>query len=287
MRPETLEIIIERYLPEIKKIRRQIHQHPELALQEKQTAKLIRRYLTKTKARVLTPYTGTDVVALLSGRQKGWNVTLRADMDALPLEETGQYEYRSKKKGVMHACGHDGHTAMLIGAVLVLSELTNEFNGSIRFIFQPGEEVVAQARELVAKGVIADPPPAAVFALHGASGIPVGMISAKAGPAMAAADPFLITIKGTGGHGARPEQATDTILTGARVVEALQAIPSRFTSPMDPVVVSVCRFSGGANSNILPETVELEGCVRYFNPLLAKELPRLMERVVRRLRGTV
>jgi len=278
---DAVEAQVDRILPDIRQIRHKIHENPELSLREFETAALVRDVLSTTQATLLEPFLSTDVVAILRGDRKGKNVTLRADMDALPLREESGHSYRSRNDGIMHACGHDGHTAMLLGAAMVLNSFTDRFDGSVRFVFQPGEEVVAAGRDLVARGALENPEPDALFALHAWSGIPEGAISSKPGVFLVAADFFSIVIEGRESHGSTPEDSIDPILTAARVVEGLQAIPSRMVSSLDSVVVSVCRISGGTNSNIIPGRVDLEGTVRYLNSETGELIPRYMERIVR------
>ncbi len=278
---QALISLIEELLPQIVDIRHAIHRNPELALQEHDTAALVRRTLEPSGLYLYEPFLGTDVVAMLKGAGSGENVTLRADMDALPLQEMNDLPYRSAREGAMHACGHDGHTALLLGTALVLSRLRHTFNGSVRFVFQPGEEMVAAGRDLVSRGILRDPEPKAVFSLHALSGIPMGSIASRPGVIMAAADFFKIVIHGKGAHGSMPETAIDPLLTGARLVEALQAIASRDVNPSDAVVMSVCRFSGGTNGNIIPDSVELEGTTRYLNEEMGRRIPIHMERIIK------
>lgn len=278
---QSVEKLVDKILPDIVSIRHTIHQNPELALQEYDTAALIRKTLDSAGIRPLEPFLETDVVAILEGKEAGANVTLRADIDALPLQEKTGLPYQSKRDGLMHACGHDGHTATLIGSALVLSKLKDQLRGSVRFVFQPGEEVVAAGKDLVAKGALRDPEPDAVFALHAWSGIPEGSISSKPGVLLAAADFFKITVQGKGAHGSAPEASVDPILIAARIVEALQTIASRRVSALDSAVVSVCRICGGTNSNIIPSSVELEGTTRYLDPETGKKIPEYMEQIVK------
>lgn len=181
----------------------------------------------------------------------------------------------------MHACGHDGHTAVILGTALVLNQLKENFNGSVRFVFQPGEEQDAMGHDLVKAGVLENPRPDAIYGLHGFPTFPVGAIATKPGVLMVAAEFFTIIIKGKGGHGSRPEAAVDPILTGCKVVEALQSIVSRNVPPIDSAVVSICKFISGFNGNVIPDSAELEGTTRYLNPEIGDKLPELMERCIK------
>jgi len=267
-------------LPELVTIRRALHQHPELACREYRTADFVRRRLRKLGLRVSPPFLKTDVVALLKTRQPGINVTLRADMDGLPLSEKNNLPYRSQTRGVMHACGHDGHVAMLLGAAFVLTQLKERLHGTVRFVFQPGEEVAAAGRDLVAAGALCDPAPAAVLALHAWNQLPVGCIASRPGVFLAAADVFKITVRGKGGHGSRPDTCVNPLPVAAQVIQNLQAIPSQKISALEPVVISVCRVAGGNNANVIPESAEIEGSVRYFDAALAPRIRSLIEQIL-------
>jgi len=272
---------VELILPHIRSVRRHLHANPELSLREFNTARFIRSQLVSPEITLLPPFLDTDVVALIHGSQPGKNVTLRADIDALPMQETSSSSYRSLFDNVMHACGHDGHAAMLIGAALVLERLKSSFCGSVRCVFQPGEEIVAAGKSLVEAGALNDPEPDAVLALHAWAGHPVGMIGSKPGVMMAAADIFSITIKGRGGHGSRPERTIDPILTATRVINNLYAIPSRLIGALEPVVISVSSIHGGSNANIIPDEVVLEGSVRYLSLESGERLPGLFEQAIK------
>jgi len=272
--------LVDELLPELVQTRRDLHRSPEIALHEHKAAALVRNALADTALRLLPPFLGTDVVGLLDGRHPGKNFTLRADLDALPLQENGNPPYKSEVPGMCHACGHDGHTAMLLGAALVLDKLRHKFMGSVRFVFQPGEEVVAAGKELVAKGALLDPTPDGVLALHGAPGLPVGMISSRPGDFHAAADFFKITIVGKGAHGSMPHESVDPISVGCLLVQALQAIPARRLDALKPAVLSVCRFSSGGSGNVIPDTALLEGTTRYYQPELGGVFKRMIEQCV-------
>ncbi|MBT3374506.1 MAG: amidohydrolase [Lentisphaerae bacterium] len=277
---QRLAAAISGILPRVTALRHDIHAHPEMALEERRTSALVRELLSETAADVLPPFLETDVVALLSGPNSGPCVTLRADMDALPLCEATGLPYASETPGTMHACGHDGHTAVLAGTALVLNELKDVLPGTVRFVFQPGEEVVAAGRDLVEAGALKNPPQGAAFALHAWPGNPVGTIASRPGALMAAAGFFTIRIEGKGGHGSRPEAAVDPVLAGARVVEALQTVVARRVSALDAAVVSVCRFTGGTNGNIIPDSVELEGTIRYLTQEVGQTITTEIERLV-------
>ena len=278
---QRLKTEVDKIIPDMVKVRHTIHQNPEIALKEFDTSALIRKLLKEAGIEVLKPFLETDVVAMVKGKRPGKNVTLRADIDALPLLEKTALPYASKKKGTMHACGHDGHTAMVLGAALLLNRLKDEINGSVRFVFQPGEEIVAAGKNLVAKGALRDPLPDAVFALHAWGGMPLGAIASKPGALLAASDFFTIEVKGKGAHGSRPEDSIDPILTAARIVESLQSIVSREVSSLEPVVVSVCRIAGGTNGNIIPDSVEMEGTTRYLRPELKQQIYSAIKRIVK------
>jgi hippurate hydrolase len=277
----AVEKEVDRILSHVRSVRRHLHANPELALCEFNTARFIRSQLASPEITLLPPFLDTDVVALIHGAQPGKNVALRADIDALPMQEMSHNAHRSLHENIMHACGHDGHAAMLIGAALVLERLKNSFCGSVRCVFQPGEEIVAAGKNLVEAGVLDDPRPDAVLALHAWAGHPVGAIGSKPGVMMAAADIFSITIKGRGGHGSRPERTVDPILTATRIINSLYAIPSRQMGALNPVVISVCSIHGGSNANIIPDEVVLEGSVRYLSTECGERLPGLFEHAIR------
>ena len=276
-----LKTEVDRIIPDMVKVRHIIHQNPEIALKEFDTSSLIRRRLSEAGIEVLKPFLETDVVAIVKGKRPGKNVTLRADIDALPLLEKTGLPYASKRKGTMHACGHDGHTAMVLGSALLLNRLRDEINGTVRFVFQPGEEIVAAGKQLVAKGALRDPRPDAVFALHAWGGMPLGAIASKPGALLAASDFFTIEVRGKGAHGSRPEASIDPILTAVRIIESLQSIVSREMSSLEPVVLSVCRIAGGTNGNIIPDSVDIEGTTRYLRPELKQQIYCAIKRIVK------
>jgi amidohydrolase len=278
---KSITEIVDRILLQITDLRHTIHSNPELAGNEFATAKLIRETLASTDIQLLKPYLETDVVGILESGQAGKCVGLRADMDALPLQEMNDLPYKSCTDGIMHACGHDGHTAILLGAAMVLNEIKDQLKGSVKFIFQPGEEVSALGKELVESGALELPKPDAVFALHGFSNLPIGSISSRPGAIMAAAGFFKIKIIGRSGHCSKPETCIDPIVIGCQVVNQLQTIVSRHFGPQDATCLSICRFSGGQNSNVIPEEVILEGSTRFLDNAVGDQFPDLVENVVK------
>ena len=254
--------------------RRRIHAAPELSFHEVLTSKAIAAELRRLGFQVKTGAGGTGVVGLLKGKTPGKTVALRADMDALPVQEENRVPYRSKIPGKMHACGHDGHCAMLLGAASILIRNKEHLNGNVKLLFQPGEETPpGGALGMIAAGALENPKVNAVFGLHLDSSLPSGKIGLRQGPMMAASDNFKITIKGRGGHAARPHNCLDPITTGAQIVAALQTIVSRRVDPARPAVITVGRFVSGTKHNIIPETALLEGTARSIDRHTWKMMP--------------
>ena len=260
-------------MPELVALRRDLHAHPELGLEEVRTSDLIARELTALGYQVTRGLAKTGLVATLSQGSSGRSVGVRADIDALPiLEETG-LPYASTTPGLMHACGHDGHTAMLIGAARAIAERRN-FDGTVHLIFQPAEENFGGAKIMVEEGLFDRFPCDAVFALHNDPDVPFGTFVFRDGPIMAAVDECRITVHGRGGHGAEPQATADPILAGASIVMALQSIVARNIHPMDPSVITVGAFHAGAASNVIPERAELVVGIRSFDACVRDELER-------------
>ena len=279
--PEKLRFLVHDVTPRMVEFRRLLHSYPELSLQEFETRDRIRKQLETTIAEILPARIGTDVVALLHGKRPGPNITLRADMDALPIDDQCGKPWQSRPKGISHSCGHDGHMAMLTGAALVLNDITASFKGSVRFVFQPAEEQSKGGKGLIEKGLLdEDPRPNAVFALHGWPELPVGTFSARSGVYMAAIDRFTITIKGLGGHGAKPHLALNPILPAVQIVQAIQAVTTQSINPLFPAVISVCQFHAGSVDNVIPGTAVLSGTVRYFEPSLKNMIRERLQDVV-------
>lgn len=242
--------------------RRDLHAHPELGFEEERTSDIVAAKLEEFGIEVHRGLGGTGVVGSLKNGD-GPAIGLRADMDALPMTETADIPHKSTTPGKMHACGHDGHTTMLLGAARYLAE-TKRFKGTVRFIFQPAEEGKGGGREMVNEGLFEKFPVTAVFGMHNWPEMPLGSFAVKDGPMMAAADNFEILITGKGGHGAMPHTCIDPIAIGAEIVGAVQMIASRTTHPVDSVVVSVTNFHAGEDYGIIPETARLRGTVRTF-----------------------
>jgi amidohydrolase len=245
-------------------MRRDFHMHPELGFQEIRTAGIVARELQNIGLEVTTGIGKTGVVALIEGSQPGPTLLLRADMDALPIVEQTGTEYASQNNGVMHACGHDGHTAILLTVAKMLNSSRDRFSGTIKLVFQPAEEGQGGAESMIADGVFDNPKVDVTFGLHLWNERPVGWLGIAEGSTMAGAELFRIKITGKGGHGAMPQGAIDPVLTGAYLVNALQSVVSRNVAPLDSAVVSVTQFHGGDAFNVIPQTVELGGTIRTF-----------------------
>lgn len=254
--------------------RRKFHSQPELSFKEFQTSRAVAAELKKLGVAVKPRVGGTGVVGLLQGGRKGRTVALRADMDALPVREENRTSYASKNPGVMHACGHDGHMAMLLGAAKILSAQRNRIRGQVKFLFQPGEETPpGGALGMIRDGAMDGPRVDAVFALHLDSSLPTGKVGLCQGPMMAASDNFEITIVGKGGHAARPHDCLDPVATAAQVIMALQTIVSRKADPVHPAVVTIGQVQAGSKHNIIPPQALLTGTARTIDPYSTKMMP--------------
>lgn len=259
------------YMTELVATRRYLHQYPELGLSEFNTADFIARQLVELGYEVTRGLGRTGLVATLRNGTGNRAVGIRADIDALPIEEETGAEYASKNKGLMHACGHDGHTAMLLGAARILAERKN-FDGTIHLIFQPAEENFGGAKLMIDDGLFERFPCDAVFGLHNDPSLPFGQIGVKDGAMMAAVDECRIVVNGRGGHGAEPQDTADPIVCGASIIMALQTIASRNVHPLDPTVVTVGAFHAGMASNVIPERAEMILTIRSFDPIVRNEL---------------
>ncbi len=254
-------------------IRRQIHANPELAYEESSTSDLVAERLTRWGYEVHRGLGGTGVVGTLRAGTSGRHIGLRADMDCLPIEETSGKPWASKVFGKMHACGHDGHTAMLLSAARHLAA-TKNFDGHLHLVFQPAEEGLAGAKRMLDEGFLELFPCEAMFGMHNMPGQPLGKFAMISGPAMASSDGCTITVRGKGGHGAMPQTTVDAVVVGSSIVMALQTIVSRNVPPLEAAVITVGAFHSGTAPNVIPETAELKLTIRAFRP----EVRALLER---------
>jgi amidohydrolase len=256
----------EKYFSDIVQIRRLIHANPELSFEEFDTAKLVIQELQKMGLEA-TNIANTGVMAMIRGKNPdSKTVALRADLDALPIEEANDVEYKSQKKGVMHACGHDVHTASLLGTARILNELKEHFEGSVKLIFQPGEEKYPGGASLMIKeGALENPRPANIMGQHVMTMIPTGKVGFREGMFMASADEIFMVVKGKGGHGAMPEMNVDPVLIASHIIVALQQIVSRHASPKVPSVLSFGKFIANGATNVIPDEVYIEGTFRTLD----------------------
>ncbi|MBA2440905.1 MAG: amidohydrolase [Rubrobacter sp.] len=280
-------MVRESFGEEIVGLRREIHAEPELGFGTEKTAQKVLAALDGLPLEVETGVAENGVVALLRGTGDGPTVGLRADMDALPIHEETSLPFASGAPGKMHACGHDGHTSMLVGAARALCGMRERLHGNVKFIFQPAEEGGGGGKVMVDEGVAGDLD--SIFALHLWPGLPLGTAAARPGLMMAAADSFEMEVRGSGGHGAMPHLTADAVVISAHVVTALQTLVSRETSPTDPAVLTVGMIGAGSAFNIIPETARLSGTVRTFDPGLRERMPERMlelaQGVARGMRG--
>lgn len=266
--------------PQVVAWRRQLHQRPEVAFHEIETSQFIFDTLAAVPGLSLSRPTRTSVVAELRGALPGHTIAVRADIDGLPIHEEADVAFRSMRDGAMHACGHDGHTAIVLGLATLLAAHVDQLPGTVRFVFQHAEELSpGGAEELVQHGVMDGV--AQVIGLHLWAPMPCGRIGILSGPAMAAPDNFQCTIVGKGGHAAMPHECVDPIAIGAQIVTALQQVVSRTVDPLDPVVVSVTQFIAGTTFNVIPNSAYLSGTVRTFDAALRTAVPAQMERVIK------
>jgi hippurate hydrolase len=262
--------------------RRDIHAHPELGFQEQRTSQLVAEKLQSFGVEVHRGIGKTGVVGVLKSGSSGRTVGLRADMDALPIQEENSFEHRSRHDGRMHACGHDGHTTMLLGAAKYLAQ-TRNFDGTVHFIFQPAEEGIGGAKAMVEDGLFKRFPCDAIFGMHNRPGMPLGKFAVRSGPMMAGGAFFDIDIEGRGAHGARPEAGVDSVLVASHVTAALQSIVARNVRPVDTAVLSVTQIHAGDAYNVIPQTARLSGTVRAFSnevmQLIGRNIARVAEGV--------
>ena len=266
--------------PDIIAWRRDFHQHPELGFHERRTAGIVAEHLHALGVEVRTGVGKTGVVGIIEGARPGPTALLRFDMDALPVTEETGLPFASQNPGLMHACGHDGHTAIGMAVAQMLVETRDQWSGRVKLLFQPAEEGLGGAAATVRDGVLENPRPDAAFALHLWNQSPLGRLAVQAGPFMSAADRFEITIVGKGGHGATPEDAIDAVLVGAQVVIALQAIVSRNVPPHETAVLTIGSFHAGNAFNVIAEQVFMEGTIRTFDPDVRALILRRIDQIL-------
>ena len=273
MSVNKVKALAEKYFDEVLAIRRHLHQHPELSFQEHETSKYVKEKLESYGIEVQAGVAGTGLVGFIKGKNpESKYIALRADMDALPIYEQNEVPYKSQNEGVMHACGHDVHTSSLLVASKILSELKEDFEGTIKLIFQPGEEKLPGGASLMIKdGVLQNPTPQNIVGQHVMPLIPAGKVGFREGMYMASADEVYLTVKGKGGHAALPEHNIDPVLITSHIIVALQQIVSRNASPKVPSVLSFGKVTAAGATNVIPEEVKVEGTFRTMNEVWRKE----------------
>ncbi|MBD1877822.1 M20 family metallopeptidase [Coleofasciculus sp. FACHB-T130] len=275
IRPE-----IQALQPMLVELRRRLHQRPELGFREHLTAELVSQKLQEWGIEHETGIANTGIVGTITGNKPGKVLAIRADMDALPIQEENDVPYRSQHDGVMHACGHDGHTAIALSTAYYLSEHRDDFAGTVKIIFQPAEEGPGGAKPMIEAGVLQNPQVDGIIGLHLWNNLPLGTVGVRTGALMAATEGFRCTIQGKGGHGAIPHQTVDSILVSAHIVTALQTIVARNVSPLESAVVTVGELHAGKALNVIADTAFFTGTVRYFNPVLGELIPQRIEQII-------
>ena len=264
-------------------LRRDFHMHPEIGFQEVRTAGIVARELQELSLDVRTGIAETGVVALIKGAKPGPVVLARFDMDALPIHEETGADYASQTPGTMHACGHDGHTAIGLTVARMLHARQGEMSGTVKLVFQPAEEGLGGAQRMVAEGVLENPQPDYCLALHLWNEKPVGWLGVTPGPSMAASETFRVKLTGKGGHGAAPHLTVDPLFAAAQIVSALQSIVARNVSPMETAVVSVTSLHSGTTFNVIPQTAEFQGTIRSFDPQIRSMIIERFQQIVNQM----
>lgn len=266
--------------PQLVEWRRKIHQHPELAFKEFSTADFVSEKLTEWGIEHQIGIAKTGIVATIKSNYPGAVFAIRADMDALPIQEENEVSYRSQNDGIMHACGHDGHTAIALGTAYYLSNHKDKFRGIVKIIFQPAEEGPGGAKPMIQEGVLKNPNVEAIIGLHLWNNLPLGTIGVRSGALMAGTVRFYCTIQGKGGHGAMPHQTVDSIVVTSQIVNALQTIVSRNMNPLDAAVVTVGEFHAGTALNVIADSAKISGTVRYFKPELEDIIGKRIDEII-------
>lgn len=261
------------------------HQHPELSFKEHNTTDFIKNKLKELDIEILDTDLETGCIALLNGRYEGPCIALRSDIDALPIHEQSSSEKPSTQDGIMHACGHDTHMSSVLGAARILSDLRDQIRGSVKFLFQPAEEINLGAKKMMSLGCLENPKVDAIFGLHNSPEVPVGSVAVKNGPLMAAVDRIIIKIRGKGGHGGIPQRNIDPIVATASIIQSVQTIVSRNISPLDSCVVSICNISSGVGTvnNVIPDEVTMYGTVRTFKKEIANQIESRLREMIQNI----
>ncbi|MGN9165187.1 M20 family metallopeptidase [Tissierellaceae bacterium HCP3S3_D8] len=275
----NIKELANKYRDYIIDLRREFHMYPESSWEEVRTSSRVKEELDKLEIPYIS-IAGTGVLATIKGKKIGKTVALRGDMDALETTETNDIPYKSKHDGKMHACGHDGHTAMLIGAANILNDIRDEINGTIHLIFQPAEEVAGGAKKIIEESNFMDEVDG-IFGIHLWSDVEAGKVSVEAGPRMASADFFTIDIKGKAGHGSMPHQGIDAVVAASATVMNLQSVVSRELSPLDSATLTIGSFHSGTRFNIIAGDAKLEGTTRCFKPEIRENFPEIIERIAK------
>ena len=270
----------QRWLPQIVALRREIHQHPELAFEETETAKRVEAFLGELGLRARTGFGKTGIVALLEGARPGPTIAIRADMDALPIEEKNALPFASKVAGKMHACGHDAHTAIAAGVAAVLADMRKDLAGRVMFIFQPAEETLTGAAAMLADGALDEVKPDAILGFHNWPQLPTGSVGWHPDAVMASSDGFDVTLRGAGGHGAHPHLAVDSIVGAAQFINQVQTVVSREVAPIDSAVITIGSIKGGTARNIIAPFVELSASVRTLDAATSEKVQAAVRRIL-------
>jgi len=277
---DAIRVEIRQMQSDIVEWRRQLHQKPELGFEEYITADFIQRKLQQWNISYITKIAETGVVATISSNSPGKVLAIRADMDALPIQEANEVDYRSQHDGKMHACGHDGHTAIALGTAYYLAHNQDRWQGTVKIIFQPAEEGPGGAKPMIEAGVLKNPDVDAIIGLHLWNNLPLGQVGVRNGALMAAVECFRCQVFGKGGHGAMPDQTVDSIVVASQIVNALQTIVSRNVNPLDAAVVTVGEFNAGTALNVIADTAKMSGTIRYFNPALESLIRDRLEAII-------
>ena len=275
-----LRLEIRSLQPQLVEWRRRLHQKPELSFEENLTAEFVSQKLQEWGIEHQTNIAKTGIVATIDSGKPGPVLAIRADMDALPIQEENEVDYRSQHNGIMHACGHDGHTAIALGTACYLAKHKHSFSGKVKFIFQPAEEGPGGAKPMIEAGVLKNPDVDAIVGLHLWNNLPLGTVGVRSGALMAAVETFDCTILGKGGHGGMPHQTVDAIVVAAQIVNVLQSIVARNIDPIDSAVITVGKFHAGHTYNVIADTAQIGGTVRYFKPAYQGYFDKRIEQVI-------